>query len=280
MPMTGTVLSEQPAAVSNTRYLVRFDDICPTMNWEVWSKVESALMERNIQPIMAVVADNQDPALQVHPPVESFWDRVLYWQSMGWSIGMHGYQHRYVSSFPGMLTARRKSEFAGLPAVEQQEKLQRATDIFRSHGIAPMIWIAPGHSFDASTVSLLPEFGVNIISDGHFRFPFVCPNKICWIPQQLSYFRSAPSGVWTVCHHINAWKQKTISEFMRDLDRYRPEIASVQEIVDRKQGRLAQPPWHWRRARLSPLLIRAQLKIWDLLEAFATTVSQPQQKHA
>src|SRR5512140_1506539 len=112
-----------------TRYLLRFDDICPTMNWKVWSEIESLLAERKLKPILAVVPDNQDPALRVDPPAENYWERVRMWQSSGWEIALHGYQHRYVSRHVGMVTVRKKSEFAGIPAAEQEEKLKRGIEI-------------------------------------------------------------------------------------------------------------------------------------------------------
>ncbi len=43
------------------RYLIRFDDICPTMNWTIWEQVEQVLRTYHVQPILAVVPDNQDP---------------------------------------------------------------------------------------------------------------------------------------------------------------------------------------------------------------------------
>src|SRR5215470_4367159 len=97
----------------STTYLLRFDDICPTMNWRVWSEIEGALVERNLKPILAVVPDNQDPVLKVDPPVEDFWERVRAWQARGWAIAVHGYQHRYVTCSPGIVTVRKRSEFAG-----------------------------------------------------------------------------------------------------------------------------------------------------------------------
>src|SRR5262245_40457250 len=107
-----------------TSYLLRFDDLCPTMNWSIWSEIEAILIEYGIRQILAVVPDNQDPVLQVDSPANDFWKHVRHWQNRGWTIGLHGYQHRYVSSHPGIVTLRKKSEFAGLPVVEQEEKLR------------------------------------------------------------------------------------------------------------------------------------------------------------
>ena len=128
------------------------------MDWDVWARVEAALRERDLRPILAVVPDNQDANLQVRPPAKDFWERVRGWQSLGWTIGLHGYQHRYVSRRRGMVTARRKSEFAGLPAAAQRDKLRRATDIFRGHGIHARVRrdVAPAAAADAATLALTP----------------------------------------------------------------------------------------------------------------------------
>src|SRR5690349_25091254 len=36
-------------------YLLRFDDICPAMNWTVWAAIEPMLERRGISPLIAVV---------------------------------------------------------------------------------------------------------------------------------------------------------------------------------------------------------------------------------
>src|SRR5262245_50629556 len=108
----------------SARYLLRFDDICPTMNWDVWDQIDAILCAEGVTPILAVVPDNQDQELKVSPPNPRFWDRARDWQARGWTIGMHGYEHRFVTSESGILRVNRFSEFAGLPAAEQERKLR------------------------------------------------------------------------------------------------------------------------------------------------------------
>src|SRR6267143_1112909 len=121
---------------SATQYLLRFDDICPTMNWRVWAEIESVLVQRQLKPILAVVPDNHDPGLQVDSPAGDFWDRVRAWQKWGWTIALHGFQHRYVSRNAGLVATRKKSEFAGLPATEQREKLRCGMEIFKRERVS------------------------------------------------------------------------------------------------------------------------------------------------
>jgi uncharacterized protein DUF2334 len=107
----------------NASYLVRFDDICPTTNWNIWNKTESAFLGSDLKPIMAVVHNNQAPELQVALPLTLFWDKVRQWKERGSAIGLHTLNHRYVTRTAGMLGRNNYSEFAGLPATVQEEKL-------------------------------------------------------------------------------------------------------------------------------------------------------------
>src|SRR6266496_2489037 len=128
----------------SAHYLIRFDDICPTMNWKLWSQIEAVLLDLEIRPILAVVPDNQDKKLMVAPPRGQFWEQVREWQTRGWTIGLHGYQHLYVNRESGILGFAQKSEFAGVPANQQEDKLRRAIEIFARESVMPEIWIAPG----------------------------------------------------------------------------------------------------------------------------------------
>lgn len=252
--------------MQTTRYLLRFDDLCPTMNWRVWEKIESALVQRHLQPMLAVVPNNQDPVLQVDAPANDFWNRVREWQDRGWIIALHGFQHRYVSRNAGLVATRKKSEFAGLPAAVQREKLKRGVEIFGREGITPRVWIAPGNTFDATTVSLLPEFGIRTICDGCFRFPFVDRQNVTWVPQQIFGFRPAPPGVWTVCYHHNDWTTAQTRRFSEDLDHFGANIGSLDELLEERLPR--DPKWSaWlcTHPRFSRLLIRVELKLWSRL---------------
>src|SRR5688572_10786191 len=246
------------------QYLLRFDDICPTMNWHLWGKIERILVQRRLKPILAVVPDNRDPSLQVDAPATNFWDHVRAWQDRGWTIALHGFQHRYVSRNAGLVARRKKSEFAGLPKEEQRDKLRQGMQIFERERITSRVWIAPGNTFDATTVALLPEFGVRVISAGYFQFPYVCRAGMVWLPQQMHYFRPAPHGVWTVCYHHNQWDGSGVGKFCEELDRYSDSIVSLEEVLDRadfqsavrRRTTLLYQPWLCMHPRISEFLIR------------------------
>ena len=211
------------------KYLVRFDDFCPTMNWVVWDQLEAILVKHDIKPLIAVVPDNQDQNLIVGPPLQEFWARVRAWQSAGWFIALHGYQHQYITSDAGLMHINKFSEFSGLSYQEQHNKLMKGVAIFKEHGVRIDGWIAPAHSFDANTVKALLDLNINIISDGFYWRPV---NKLgaLWIPQQLWRFRNMSYGLWTVCLHHNEYSAQAVQKFARDIEAYAPAIISVDEV--------------------------------------------------
>jgi len=124
-----------------------------------------------------------------------------------------------------------RSEFAGLPAHIQEEKLSSAVEIFRQHKIVPEIWVAPAHSFDVHTLTALSKLGICTISDGYTLYPYRDSNGITWIPQQVGRFRKLPMGLWTICHHINDWTSSDVQEFDRHLTAFTSEFTSIAAVL-------------------------------------------------
>ena len=224
---------KQPPA----RFLLRFDDICPTMRWSVWNEVEKILTKTGVNPILAIVPDNRDEDLIFDPPDENFWARVRAWQERGWTIGLHGYQHRYVTQNAGMFGRNSVSEFAGLPLDVQEAKLRSALQILHEQNVFPELWVAPAHSFDANTITALSHVGMHAISDGYTLYPYRDSSGMTWIPQQVGRFRNIPVGVWTICHHINDWTSREVAQLDRDLSEFAPLFASMSTIIERYQQR-------------------------------------------
>jgi predicted deacetylase len=207
-------------------YLVRFDDICPTMNWTVWNEVDEVLTTEGVKPILSVIPDNRSRALFIGEENPRFWDYIREKQRRGWSIGLHGYQHVPITRNPGILKLSPHSEFAGLPEEEQEARIARAIEIFKANGVKPDLWVAPWHSFDHVTIKVLKRHGITIISDGFSIYPYV-DNGMLWIPRQLSDFRRRPFGVYTVCFHHNSWTKEDLSAFRRNVKRYRAWIVDL-----------------------------------------------------
>ena len=223
--------------MNESHYLVRFDDICPTMNWTIWERIEAHLIQQNVRPILAVVPDNRDPLLVAGPPRTDFWEQVRRWQALGWTIAMHGYQHVYVNKNSGMLHLTSHSEFAGLSYQEQAGKLTKALAIFAEHGVHADAWVAPSHSFDHTTVKVLADLGVFVISDGLWPWPFSEKDGMIWVPQQLWTFQQTPPGVWTICNHHNDWSDRKVEWFGEMLESYAPKMTDIATVLQVFSGR-------------------------------------------
>ena len=223
-------------ALAPARYILRFDDICPGMNWTVWDRIEPLLIKYKVRPILAVVPDNRDPKLSIAAERSDFWAQVRHWQASGYCIAVHGYQHLYENRNSGIMNINSYSEFAGLSEAVQRQKLEKALAIFREHDVVPDCWVAPAHSFDEVTVRVLLELGVEVISDGFYSRPVRKLGAI-WVPQQLWYFRPMPGGVWTVCQHFNNYKDAEVARLEQWLSTFAPNITSVADIVAGKNIR-------------------------------------------
>ena len=220
-----------PALPGEARYLLRFDDLCPTIDWSLWDPIEDLLVDQGVKPILAVVPDNRDPALVSGPPAPNFWERVRRWQARGWAIGLHGYQHLAVNAEAGILGFPTKSEFAGLPYEEQARKLRLGLEVFAREGVRPDVWVAPSHSFDLVTVAALRDLGIRTISDGMALRPYRDDRGTLWIPQQVALMRPLPWGVWTFCYHATYFAKGGMGTFRRRLAQLRPRMISLAEAA-------------------------------------------------
>lgn len=230
MSVSARVGSSRPGRAS---YLLRFDDLCETMNRGMWSRIEDALLAHDIRPIVGVIPDNRDPTLVIDPPHLGFWDQVRQWQERGWTIALHGYQHRYVTTERGFHGWNHRSEFAGLPLDQQEDKLRRALGIFAAHGVRPDAWMAPNHSFDAVTLEALARVGIRTITDGSGLFPYTDRSSFTWVPVQLWGLVPRSVGLWTVCLHHNRWSEVDFRRFVTQLERFAPRITSLPEALER-----------------------------------------------
>jgi predicted deacetylase len=215
----------------SARYLIRFDDVCPTMNWPIWQRVEQILLDSGVKPILAVVPDNQDPKLRAAEPNAAFWNTVRTWQMRGWTIGWHGYQHLPVTQSGGILKLSKWSEFSGLTLDEQRSKLRRAYDVFEHQGVRPEVWVAPGHSFDTTTLQALRDIGMRHLSDGFSLYPYRDSSAMMWVPQQLWHFRKMPFGIWTVCLHVNLWTSSDVARLGSDLQEFSSVTTDWQAVA-------------------------------------------------
>ncbi len=197
------------------------------------------MLAQMVRPILAVVPDNRDPHLEVQAAREDFWEQARHWQRRGWTIALHGYQHRYVNQNPGIIGRNRYSEFAGLDEAEQEAKIAAGLKIFERQGIRADAWVAPAHSFDETTLRVLARYGVRHISDGYALRPYRDGEGRVWAPQQMGRFIDMPGGLWTVCMHFNEWTPVDIELFKANLSRFRSRITTFHDAMSEGQSREA-----------------------------------------
>lgn len=203
------------------RYLLRIDDVAPNMHWENFYRLESALDAFSVRPLVGVIPDNRDPKLLSQPPCpRDFWSEIQRLQCRGWKIAMHGYQHRYVTATGGTLGISNKSEFAGLPFVEQLAKLRRGREILRANGVETDAFMAPSHSFDGETERALCETEFRVVTDGLALYPF-SRNGLLFVPQVFSVARPMPFGVFTFLVHSNSMDESRLSALCSFVGRHR-----------------------------------------------------------
>jgi predicted deacetylase len=248
-----------------SRYLLRLDDACPTMDAVKWRRLEQLLDELMIKPLVAVVPDNRDPDLDRCPPDPDFWRTVRRWRDKGWTIAMHGYQHLLQpTSARLVLPFYQHSEFAGLTFHEQAKKLSAAWSVFGSHGLQPNVWIAPAHCFDRVTLSALAaETPIRVISDGIARQPYL-EDGFQWLPQQLWRLTPRKSGLWTVCLHPNTMVDADLENLRKELlGAYRGRITEVSKITPPIRGKSlsdrVESALFWQRHRLQKVKQRAKI---------------------
>lgn len=219
------------------QYLIRFDDLCPTMAREPWQRFEAVLHEFAIRPILAVVPDNRDSELQREPPDPEFWTRMCAWEQRGAVIALHGYRHLCASQGRSLVPAPPVTEFAGVPEETQRTWIREGLAMLRSHGLTPRLWVAPRHGFDAATLRVLASEGITALSDGLARVPVV-RGGVVWIPQQLWSPQEMSAGLWTICIHTNTASCEASGELRAFLRRHAQQFTSfeavmAQQITDR-----------------------------------------------
>jgi predicted deacetylase len=263
---------DHPQIRSGAQYLLRFDDLCPTMNHANWTRWEQLVERHGIKPLVAVVPDNRDPDLSSCAPDPDFWPHLRALQARGWTIAIHGYQHDCDVVGRSLVPIHRRSEFAGLGSGLQLRKLQTGMEVLRSHGLEPTVWVAPRHGFDANTVEALKAVGIRVISDGLSAYPHLCQG-VFWIPQQLWAGKPRRFGVWTICIHANESSDAQFRRFEEFMRRERDKFATVEDIIatygERRRSfvDLFYESYHLGRIRLRSRVRR--MSHWRELRAYA-----------
>jgi predicted deacetylase len=215
---------------SPAQYLLRIDDICPTMDRKRWSTIRDIVREHRLRPILAVIPDNQDYKLQKFPPYSGFWEEMREFQAEGATIAVHGYHHLCTERAGSLIPLHHRSEFTGLSLKEQRYRVRAGLTLLRNQGLSPRLFVAPNHSFDRTTLSALREEGLSYLSDGFARVPFT-RDGVTWIPQQLWAPMKHQKGLWTICLHSDSTGPRRVAELSRFLKRHGKQFTSFDEVI-------------------------------------------------
>lgn len=217
------------------KFIIRFDDVTPTMAWSKFSNIEKTMVDLDIKPIMGVVPLNKDAQLVAEPRREDFWSVVKGWRANGWTIAQHGYTHEYVTTHPGILKINQISEFSDLPYEEQYRKLKAGKEILNAHEVWQPVFMAPAHSFDKSTISALASLGFKSLTDGYGVYPYMIENMRA-LPQLFSAPIHFGFGIYTFCMHVNAMTIEQINKIDSFLRKNHHRFVSFDEALAMKSN--------------------------------------------
>jgi predicted deacetylase len=212
------------------QYLLRFDDLCPTMSRTRWQRFLPLIEEFGIRPILAVIPDNRDRELELSPSDPEFWAQMRAMETAGATIALHGYNHLCMHKGKSLLPLHSRTEFAGVDKYIQQMWIRAGLDILRGHGLNPRLWVAPLHSFDCATLRALRKEGIKLLSDGFTRVPF-SKGGLTWIPQQLWAPVEKPNGLWTICVHSNTARSSDVDRLQAFLRLHAQQFTSVERVM-------------------------------------------------
>ena len=222
------------------KILMRFDDICPTMDYKQWNKAVEVLDKYHIKPLIGVIPDCKDPELSIESPREDFWEYIKQLSAKGYAIAMHGYQHLYDIECRGLVNSSKNSEFAGHSYEIQVEKIKKGKEILEMHGVKTNIFFAPSHSYDDNTLRALKENGFKYVSDGKTLKLIIRHGIICVPCRTGGVPKIGKKGLYTAVFHAHEWSRPEKARGYDNLvflcERYSDQIVSFNEFVNEKKG--------------------------------------------
>lgn len=187
------------------KLMVRFDDLCPNMDWNMWEKADQILREYSVKPLIGVVPDCKDQELNIMEERGDFWNYIRGLQEEGYVVAMHGYQHVYDLKCRGMINIGQDTEFAGHPYDVQYEKLRKGKQLLSEHGIETDVFFAPSHSYDDTTLRALHDCGFKYISDGKSTKAVYRHNVMCVPLRTGGIPKIRKHGIYAAVFHTSMW---------------------------------------------------------------------------
>lgn len=218
-------------------YLLRLDDASEYMNTPAWDRIEMLCDKYSIRPIVGIIPNNADPSMRgIYPFNDVFWETALRWQKKKWCIGLHGYDHVYMTKEGGINPVNYRSEFAGVPLIVQKDKIRAGIEIFDAHGIRPTLFFAPAHTYDSKTlIALKEESDIRVISDTIANDVYYY-NEFFFIPVQIGKARKLPFKVVTCCYHPSTMNEKSFAEFEQFLENFSSKFVDIDSIIFNKRS--------------------------------------------
>ena len=214
----------------SSKFILRFDDIAPSMAWSKFSAFDALASELDIPLLVGVVPHCLDPKLAKEPAKADFWDVVRGWVNRGWTISQHGYTHQYVTKNPGILAKIKHSELAGLSYEEQYAKIKAGKDILVQQGVWQPVFMAPSHSFDYNTVRVLWDLDFRYLTDGYGVYPYKI-GALTAVPQLFASPKHLGFGVYTICIHPNTITQSEIQNILCFMRAHRKQFISFSDAT-------------------------------------------------
>ena len=200
---------------NNTGILIRIDDVCENMNWNLMSKLESLFDNYSIKPVLGVIPNNRDEDFLSFPRNDNFWDQVRKWQVKGWEIVQHGDTHIYdrlCSKKSDYFEYGGGSEFFGHPLDVQEKRIKNGLEKFKREKINIRSFFAPNQTYDENTFIALKNCGINEVIDGYGLMPYTEKN-VKFIPQLFEKVVLLPFGIQSTKLHLHVWDENDYKKF-------------------------------------------------------------------
>lgn len=216
-----------------SRYIVRLDDAHPGQFKAHWDRLEKLLDELGVKPIVSIIPQNKDEALNFEVGSEDeFWAHARQWQAKGWGIAVHGLHHLLRTGYRSMVPISDYSEFSGKSFDEQLSMVTTALHILNNNGCFAKYFVAPAHGFDEQTISALMRLDPPLIVSDGFGFRPCIQNHIKFIPQQLWRGMWLPFGVWTICLHPSTMSEADFIRFAQFARRNRQKFLTSPQLLE------------------------------------------------
>ena len=220
---------------NNTGILIRIDDVCENMDWQLMEKLEALFDNYSIKPVLGVIPNNKDEEFLSFPRNNNFWDQVRKWQDKGWEIVQHGYTHIYDK------LCREKndyfnygggSEFFGHSLDVQESRIKKGLEKFKQEKINIRSFFAPNQTYDENTFIALKKCGIKEVIDGYGLMPYTEKN-IKFIPQLFEKVVLLPFGIQSTKLHLHSWSDEDYENFKKFIKKNSHKVVSYDEAMNK-----------------------------------------------